>query len=272
MPIEYKVKSLGVSGLGSRIYAAGALVTEADFPPGRAEQSAERGHLKRLTPYTPKGVVCGVLIPDRGDRPLFMEQCVTMLSRQTVIPNHIFFANWEPKNNDIDVTERYRIGCTNLINIGCDVIIFMESDDWYASNYIETMLARWDKAGRPDAFGIGQTVYYHIFGQRYVTISHKRRASAMSTMVTRSILNMSWPKDNNPYLDTEIWEQLSGTTFIPATPICIGIKHGIGMVGGGAHNADNAHYNRDDFGGIWLRGIVGPEDYKFYESLKNIEV
>lgn len=271
MPIEYKVKSLGVSGLGSRIYAAGALVTDADFPPGRAEQLAERGHLKRLTPYTPKGVVFGVLIPDRGDRPVFMEKCLSILAGQTIKPHHTLIMNDAPLSDDIDVTYRYRVGCEKLFAAGCTVVIFMESDDWYSSNFLEEMLNRWDKAGRPDIAGIGHTTYYHIFTNRYVVLSHSNRASAMSTMVIKKVLSISWPRDNNPYLDTELWKQLSGPTWKINPPICIGIKHGLGMVGGGAHNGDNAHYNRFDEGGIWLRGIVGPEDYKFYESLKNIE-
>jgi hypothetical protein len=248
------------------------LVTEANFPPGRAEQMVASGHLKRITPYAPKGVTVGVLIPDRGDRPLFLEQCKKMLARQTFQPAHVFFADWEPKSSDLDVTERYRIGCAELFAKGCEVVIFMESDDWYAANYIELMLQQWDKAKRPDIFGIGQTIYYHIFGKRYVFLEHKKRASAMSTMVTRAILSMSWPRDNNPYLDVEMWHQLQGRTWIPLQPICIGIKHGMGMVGGGAHEQESLHYRYDDPTGKKLREIIGEDDYKFYESLKNVEV
>lgn len=213
--------------------------------------------------------IIGVLIPTRGDRNNFMKQCQRLLSKQTLQPRHIHVVDELPTSADIDVTYRYRIGCEHLFRIkNCDVIIFLEDDDWYSNNYIATMVLEWKKANRPAIFGIGFTIYYHIFQQMYVTIPHRQRASAMSTMVTRSILNMSWPKDNNPYLDVEMWAQISGKTFIPRTPICIGIKHGIGIVGGGAHNGDNKHYNVKDSGGAWLRGMIGEEDYKFYEQLQ----
>lgn len=212
----------------------------------------------------------GVICPHRGDRPEFLAQFKSYMASQTRQPDIMEYVDYEPESVDIDVTQRYKRGCENLFRLyrgNCDVVLFMEVDDYYAPDYIETMVREWQRAGTPEIFGIGQTVYYHIFEQRWVTIPHRKRASAMSTMVTRSILNMSWPRDNNPYLDIEMWEKMRGSTFVPVSPICIGIKHGIGMVGGGAHNGDSPHYNRDDQGGLWLRGIVG-EDYKFYESLR----
>lgn len=264
----YKVISLAVSGLSNKIHSSGETVNESDFPPGRADQLVQSKHLRCLTPQAKP--IIGVLIPDRGDRPVFMRQCKEYLERQTVKPNHTYIVDQAPASADLDVTYRYRIGCKHLFALGCDVVIFFESDDWYSADYIERMMLQWERAGRPELFGIGQTVYYHVFENKYVVIDHKKRASAMSTMVTKRILSMSWPRDNNPYLDVELWEQLRGVTFVPVVPICLGIKHGVGMVGGGAHNGDNAHYNRYDENGLWLRGIVG-KDFEFYEQLKSLQ-
>jgi len=213
----------------------------------------------------------GVICPHRNDRPDFLEQFKKYIACQTVQPDVVEYVDYEPESADIDVTQRYRRGCEKLFRRysgNCDVVLFMEVDDFYSPEYIETMVTQWIRAGKPEIFGIGETIYYHIFGKRWVVIPHKKRASAMSSMVTRSILNMPWPRDNNPYLDVEMWEKMRGKTFIQRTPICLGIKHGIGMVGGGAHDAGNAHYNRYDEGGLWLREIVGIDNYKFYESLK----
>ncbi len=211
----------------------------------------------------------GVLCPHRNDRPQFLTEFKKHIMNQVMQPHIMHFEDYEPESGDIDVTQRYKRGCEHLFRImKCDVVLFMEIDDYYSPQYIASMILEWKKANRPAIFGIGYTIYYHIFQQMYVTIPHRSRASAMSTLVTRSILNMTWPKDNNPYLDADMWNKILGKTFIPRAPICVGIKHGIGMVGGGAHNGDNAHYNMKDHGGIWLRGIVGESNYKFYEQLQ----
>jgi hypothetical protein len=211
----------------------------------------------------------GVLCPHRGDKPQFLAQFKKYMANQIMQPNVLHFVDYEPESKDIDVTQRYRRGCEHLFRISnCDVVLFMEFDDFYNKNYIAQMILEWKRAGRPAIFGIGHTIYYHIFQQMWVNIPHRSRASAMSTLVTRVVLNMSWPKDNNPYLDADMWAKIPGKTFIPRSPICIGIKHGIGLVGGGAHNGDNAHYNMKDAGGTWLKAIIGEENYKFYEQLQ----
>lgn len=214
-------------------------------------------------------VKIGVLCPHRGDKPFFLEQFKKYLSHQVVKPHEIYFVDYEPESADVDVTQRYKRGCEHLFRIKkCDIVLFMEFDDWYSPQYIASMLLEWKKASRPAIFGMGYTIYYHIFQQMYVTIPHRTRSSAMSTLVTRAILNMSWPRDNNPYLDVEMWAQIKGRTFVPKIPICIGIKHGIGLVGGGAHNGDSPHYNVKDQGGVWLLSMVGSDNYKFYEKLQ----
>ncbi len=210
----------------------------------------------------------GVLIPDRGDRPAFLKQCKKYLAYQTVQPHEVLFVDYAPESADVDVTQRYRRGCLELFDRKCDVILFLENDDFYSPHYIALMMIEWKKANRPLIFGIGYTIYYHIFQQMYVTIPHRQRASAMSSLVTRSILGMKWPKDNNPYLDAEMWAQIPGKTFIPRSPLCLGIKHGIGLVGGGAHNGDCPHYNIHDQGGAWLAGMVGAESFEFYKEMQ----
>lgn len=268
----YKVNAITVNGNG-RIFNFGETVREDNFPPGRAEILRQRDALILMKDEISdfRDLRIGILVPDRGDRPDFMKKCWEMIERQTVygeLAIRVHIADYAPESSDIDITQRYKRGCNVLFKEdNCNVVIFMENDDWYAPNYIETILKEWAKAGRTEIFGIGQTVYYHIFTNQWVLLRHRRRASMMSSMVTSKILNIRWPRDNNPYLDVELWDQLRGKTFIPPKHICIGIKHGIGIVGGGAHNGDNQHYKNVDADGAWLRGIIG-EDYKFYEQLK----
>jgi glycosyltransferase involved in cell wall biosynthesis len=211
----------------------------------------------------------GVLIPCRGnERPEFLENCIKLIDGQTLQPNHRVIIDFEPINNDVDVVKRYRRGCEILFARGCDVVLFIENDDFYAANYIETMVGLWDNSGRPAIFGVGSSIYYHITGKKYFTINHAGRASAMATLTTKSILNIEWPADNYPYLDVIIWQKMRGSTFIVNPPICIGIKHNIGMVAGGAHNPESLHYKNDDPDGNYLKNIVGPEFWPFYKNLQ----
>lgn len=47
---KYKVKSLAVSGLGNKVHRCRAIVTESNFPKGRAEELVASGHLEKLAP------------------------------------------------------------------------------------------------------------------------------------------------------------------------------------------------------------------------------
>lgn len=214
-------------------------------------------------------MIIGVVIPTRG-RKRFLAMALKQIGRQTVQPHHIRVVDFEADGEEVDITRRYRQGCNDLLP-NCDVVLFWEDDDWYAPNYIETMVAGWLAAGKPSAFGIANTTYYHIFERRYFTISHPGRASACCTMVTKDVLNIRWPSDDYPYLDIELWNQLAGKTFVPQQPICIGIKHGLGLVGGGCHNGSSKHYTQADPDGRYLRSIVG-EDFNFYEELRHAQI
>jgi hypothetical protein len=171
-------------------------------------------------------------------------------------------------SQEVDITARYKAGCQKLFDNGCTVVLFWEDDDWYASNYIETMVTRWIESGKPAAIGIGISTYYHIMTNRYFSIRHTGRASAMATLVTKKVMDIQWPADNDPYLDIALWKQLKGKTFEPEKPICLGIKHNLGMVGGGAHQPDSGHYKIEDKDGSYLRSIVG-RDFTFYSEMKD---
>jgi hypothetical protein len=47
--MEYKVKALTVSGLGKKIHRSGDVVTEKDFPQGRAKELVKSGFLEEIT-------------------------------------------------------------------------------------------------------------------------------------------------------------------------------------------------------------------------------
>jgi hypothetical protein len=225
-----------------------------------------------------------VLIPDRGDRPTFLAQCLKMMERQTLRPVHIELVNDAPISDAVDITWRYRLGYER-IGASVDVIAFIENDDWYHPQYLERIVGAWLKVGQPDMLGLDHTVYYHIVERAWFTMHHHTRSSAMNTLIKPN-LDIKWPLDMDPYTDAWLWtrecfvpqmdvltqlSQLNIQWPMPGKAIigsnfewCIGIKHGTGLCGGKNHT-DNLHrYVNKDAKGAWLKKVVGEEDAAFY--------
>lgn len=208
-----------------------------------------------------------VIIPDRGDRPEFLEHCKFMLSKQTLLPDEIIFANWGPLTDKCDITYRYRISYHALDGMDFDCVLFMENDDYYASNYIETMVSKWVENGSPDLFGIGYTYYYHIGINKYMLFHHPKRASMMNTLM-KPDLDIFWCSDEYPYTDAWLWDRMnSKKTWFPVQPISIGIKHGIGMSGGNYHQTKLDRYDNDDQEKEFLKANVELDSFEFYEKM-----
>jgi hypothetical protein len=209
----------------------------------------------------------GVLIPTRKDRPKFLTQCNFLLSQQTLKPNIIEFVDFEPKDNEIDITLRYRIGCEKLFNENkCDLVCFWEDDDWYSKNYIKTIVDYWSK-NKPNLIGFGKTIYYHLFSKNYTILNHPKKASACCSAVTKKILDINFPSDNYPYLDMEIWKQIPNREVINIDEFLhLGIKHNIGKVGGGGHPPNWSKYEKNDNDFMFLKSIVDEKSYNFYKN------
>jgi hypothetical protein len=213
----------------------------------------------------------GVIIPDRNDRPRLLENCMRMIKAQTIHPDIIELVNDEPKHKGIpDITWRYRTGYERLRNKGLDVIFLMENDDYYAPSYIETMLAEWNDAGRPQLFGPDFTIYYHIKLFHYFIFNHKIRSSAMSTMI-KPDLNFDWCPDHEVYTDMHLWTKtnLSKQTFHPTKIICAGIKHGDGFCGGRMHTTRLDRYTKNginDSDKSFIRMFMNKESFNFYTN------
>jgi len=213
-----------------------------------------------------QGVKIGILIPTRGDRSAFLKMAKTLIGRQTVKHHVLLILDDPPKSEAPDITYRYRVGCDRLFAEGCDVVVWWEDDDWYAPNYLERMVSAWIEMGKPDIFGLDKTLYYHLISQKYLHISHPGRASAMSTMVTKAILDIAWCDDNYSYTDIHVWAKLKGKAITISEVISVGIKHGVGLTGGGGHKQDWNKYNGQDVNYEYLERIVG-DDVRTYQTI-----
>lgn len=207
-----------------------------------------------------------VLIPDRGDRPKLMQNCLRMMNAQTLKPTVVFPVNYTPEGNAIDITQRYRRGYKSLSGHGFDLIALVENDDWYSPNYLEYMATEWDKAGRPNIFGTNYTIYYHLKLRRYFVFEHFDRASAMNTFL-RPDLDIKWPVDHDPYTDLHLWRDIPGKVIKPAYHISMGMKHGEGLSGGQFHTDELYRFDIPDQG--FLESIIGlhdPDSFQFYSQ------
>jgi glycosyltransferase involved in cell wall biosynthesis len=211
----------------------------------------------------------GVLIPDRNDRPVFLKKCLQMVNDQSVKPYHIELVNDPPLSDKKDITYRYRIGYDRMRNMGLDVIAFMENDDWYSRQYLEMMLDEWLQRGKPDLFGTGYTIYYHLKLRKYITMVHDDRASAMNTLI-KPDMDFNWGIDENPFTDMHLWITIPNRSvwFSPRV-VAVGMKHGIGKCGGYSHVDRLERYDvvgKPDNG--FLERCIDAESFKFYEKFK----
>lgn len=213
----------------------------------------------------------GVIIPDRGDRPEFMENWHRQIDVQTFQPQEFCIVNYPAENDQVDITQRYRTGYEALRNKGLDLIAFMENDDAYSPNYLEFMVKAWIENKKPDLFGTTYTHYYHLKLQRYFTMTHYQRSSMMNTFL-KPDLHFTWCADNIAYTDMHLWDnckQLTRELITPLPVISLGIKHGFGLCGGEAHNNSYELYfgarGVNDPGGQLLK-IVCPDSFDFYNK------
>jgi glycosyltransferase involved in cell wall biosynthesis len=206
-----------------------------------------------------------IIIPYRNDRPEFLDNLFQMLKAQTFQNFFVKLINDEPLNSEKDITWRYRKGYEETKDKGFDVVFFMEVDDWYNKDYLQTMIDKWVEFGKPKLFGTNYTIYYHLSLRAWFTMHHTRRSSAMSTIIAPD-LDINWCADNDPYTDVHLWRTIKGVTFEPDKHICLGIKHGIGLTGGRNHTDHLHRFINDDRDFDFLRNTMDNSSFDFYTN------
>lgn len=204
------------------------------------------------------------IIPDRNDRPELLKHCYAMLNKQTVKPEAVYLMNHDTGINGFDLVDRVKLGVDLAIQDGFEWCFIIENDDMYPANYFERFQPFMESA---DFMGQEYSFYYNLRNLTYNRFDHWHRASLFTTAFRISALNnFTWPPNNKPFLDIELWKYARHKRRRFIETGAIGIKHGLGLCGGKGHKFDmrNKDPKLD-----WLRGKVDQESFEFYRELHN---
>lgn len=200
---------------------------------------------------------------DRGDRPQFMDFCKVQIDRMKVDAHCI--VDYHPIDSQVDLIPRFKKGLREIKAAGIDNVIIVESDDFYPIGYEN--LFDFD---RYDFMGWMTTTYYNVRQKAWETYHHYDHSSLFCTAFKISALGgFKWPPDNYLWLDIAIWKfakQNSAKWILreDENPT-LGIKHGVGKVGGKGHRFELKNKDSDL---SYLRSKTDDVAFEFYSKLK----
>lgn len=195
------------------------------------------------------------ITPTRGDRGKFVEHLAWQISRMTVRPDQWIIVDYKPETQGFDLVDRIRKA---LLMCEHDEVFVLEDDDNYSHDYFEAMVL-----GEYDFVGSEKTTYYNLRNRTWQEMHHPGRSSLFHTGFKISALNgFKWPDNTTPFLDIPLWQHAKKCKFVQQK--AIGIKHGIGKVGGAGHRMrmKNTDPNLE-----WLSAHVDKESFEFYQSI-----
>jgi len=183
------------------------------------------------------------ITPTRGDRPKFLENCITQMQNQTVKLDKHYIIDYPPTSNEVDLIERVKYGIELAKKDGIDFVFIIEDDDYYPTDFIEKTY----KEGF-DIIGYDSTVYYHIGIKGKKEMTHPERSSLFCTAFKTNALDFfEYPNPTEPYLDLKIWKWgvKNLVYYLHHNILAVGIKHGVGICGGNGHDVNRFKYDLD---------------------------
>lgn len=224
-----------------------------------------------------------------GGRQLAFELCETWISKQTRPPDFWTVVDdveeptittmgqtvirripfWEPGQRTLNVNLRTALEAEPR----ADVIAIIEDDDHYGPEWFETIEAHFVDFPGDVIFGEGWTTYYNVQTQRWLRNSNSEHASLCAT-AWRSSLNhgihdlLCTLKPQSPFVDALIWRDYGDQGTIARSQNVTGIKGLPGRPGcGRGHDAERSLKWTPDFGGNYLKTLIGPDDAALYRGL-----
>lgn len=158
-----------------------------------------------------------------------------------------------------------------------DIVLFIESDDYYGPNYIAGMV---DRLQTIDIFGTCLGLKYNVRDRRAWRNINRRHACLCSTGIRRTLFNTfsELCLTHNPFIDLELWRKHSDSgptteTLSPGWPVSVGIKclpgrTSIETMNGRMCRKTKATNGQDDSNLTQLRSWIGSDADAFAEFYK----
>lgn len=228
------------------------------------------------------------VITPTGDRPIMLRILRKCLEAQSVKPDWIVVDDGISDSSPIvkgypKLTYYRRQPNTSGINsikeqmlevfsrgVGYENIVIMEDDDWYSSDYIESMI---DGLKHNKLVGIRPYMYYSVKTNSYMIRGQTKSMSIWATTAFKSdiipdiIDIIKETKDHS--IDINVWNKLGakyGYVFEKDHMMHVGIKNAPGRSGTtGTHSKHSLGASDPD--GSFLKKIVGEDYYRSYANL-----
>src|SRR5690606_12782395 len=195
-------------------------------------------------------------------RPELLEFCKHQVSRMNLKPDKHYIIDYPPKDATKDLVPRLLEGIRRAQKDGFDYAFVIEDDDAYPSDYFEKMYHP-----KYDIVGDDYTMYYHISNNGYHEQNHPHRASLFTTGFRISSLAKIALPMGSVFADIEIWNYAKRNRLLRkfVNSGAVGIKHGIGVVGGIGHRQKYRKFDHD-----WsvLASKVDSDALQFYKDLQ----
>lgn len=199
----------------------------------------------------------------RGDRPKFYEHCLWQVERFHFNAPHIKVVH-QPDSETCDICHRVKRGINIARSEGFTWIVIVESDDFYPVDYLDRIIPYMKDF---DFIGDAESIYYNIRRRTFTELKHPGRASLFTTSFRISALDdFQWPEMTTPFLDMPLWQHARDKyrmKFIDTGTI--GIKHGVGKVGGKGHAMNLKNHDPEL---KWLSKFVDADAMEFYKNLE----
>lgn len=211
--------------------------------------------LRYMKAQTYPGPVQWIIVSDLGP-PIFPE--VPGWEIEVVYPE----PKWAPGQNTLG-----RNLLAALPRVKGDRILFIEDDDWYSPDYLQSMASYFHNA---PIVGESRARYYHLPSRRFRIFDNLARASLCQTGVWSSEISTLEKicEQHSDFIDVRLWEAVS-SRYLRASRMCIGIKGLPGRPGIGiGHRPENDGSWHQDPTLEVLRLWVGNDINNYKEYLK----
>lgn len=149
-----------------------------------------------------------------------------------------------------------------------DIILFIEDDDYYRSDYIEMMAYNMEENNHT-IFGQSHAIYYNIQHKWWIQHLNNRHASLCQTGIKSFVLqNLEYICKQSPkFIDLDLWRMLDGELLTSPLIHCVGMKGLPGRRGIGMGHGDfppDGHY---DLGYTKFFKLLGVDGLEYFKAL-----